>query len=195
MRSKGVTTLLLSCFLAAGTVTAWAQSLADVARRERAKNQSAPKATKVYTNDNIPHVTTIEASESQTSAESKPVTPSSTVGEQSEAASSEPEKPADKQMTKEYWESEFARERANLARAQEESTLAQDEFNLALANETRELDPQRKEELGQIVATKQADAGAKRAAEEKAQQALDDLKKKFEESGAPKEWMPPEENK
>lgn len=206
MRTRLLFILMLGCWVAASSGLARAQSLADVARRERTKKESAPKAAKVYTNDNLPRTTSIEesaaataspAAESSTTesarSESQSASNSSTSGQQEGSTSTDGKEPEDKKMTKEYWQAAFEAARANLARADEEMRLSQDELNLAQMNETRELDPQVKSDLSQTVAAKQSEFNATRTAEEEARQALDDLQKKFEDSGAPPDWMPPEE--
>ncbi|HET7840731.1 MAG TPA: hypothetical protein VFM21_03960, partial [Terriglobia bacterium] len=55
--TKWIVAILLAGFLGAAAGILSAQSLADIARKERAKKASEPKATKVYTNDNIPPAT------------------------------------------------------------------------------------------------------------------------------------------
>lgn len=206
MRTRLLFILMLGCWVAASSGPARAQSLGELARREKAKKESAPKAAKVYSNDNLPRTTSMEDSASATASsapessatagarsESKPESRSSTSGQQEGSTRTEEKEPEDKKMTKEYWQAAFEAARADLARADEEMRLSQDELNLARMNETRELDPQVKSDLGQNVAAKQSEFDAKRAAQEKARQAWDDLVKKFEESGAPTDWMPPEE--
>jgi hypothetical protein len=179
---------------AAGIVRA--QSLAEIARKERAKQASQPKATKVYTNENIPHVTAMDTAASAASSEAAPseTAANPAAGEPaSGGAAAEEKQPEDKKKTKEYWQGEFQKAHAALDLAQEESSLADDELSLTQANEVRELDPTKKSADSQDVAAKQTAADGKHAALDKAKQALEELKKQFDESGAPADWLPAED--
>jgi hypothetical protein len=203
MKTKNFTLIGLGCLLGMTAGVSYAQSVADVARAERAKKSSSSEHVKVYTNDNIPHVTTLqptaEAAPGPTSAESTAKTPeanpapaASGASEASKAPETE-KKAEDKVKTKEYWQGKFEAAKAALDRAEEEQRLSEDELNLAQMNQARELDPDKQPALNRDVTSKQAAADAKRAAAEKAKLALDDLKKEFEASGAPKEWLPAED--
>jgi hypothetical protein len=206
MKTKSLVIIVLGFGLGVvGARAAHAQSLADVARAERAKQAAQPKAVKVYTNDNIPHVTSMTAAsesapggapaEAGKPSEANATPPASTAASEAGKAPAPEEKAEDKAKTKEYWQSKFAEAQAAVSKADEELSLSQDELNLAQMNEARELDPDKQKELSQDVTAKQAAADSKREADEKAKQALDELKKEFEESGAPKEWLPAEETK
>ncbi len=189
--SKIIIGIILAAFVTGAAGFGRAQSLGDIARKLRAKQANQPKSTKVYTNDDIPPATvtgipSAEGAPSETSAVS-PATPET---KKPEASSSE-----DKKMTKEYWQAEFRKARAEVESAQEESALADDELNLAQANQVREADPTKKEQFNQEIAAKQAATGTKHAALDKAKQALDDLTKRFNESGAPADWLPADDNK
>lgn len=203
MKTKGIVLFVLGFFLGVSAGVTRGQSLADIARKEREKRQTQPKAVKVYTNDNLPRGASLEdrgADTGRASSSSLPETSPSTQSqpvsatpapEQQSTTTSSTEKPAeDKKKTKEYWQALFESARADLAKAEDARRLSEDELTLAQMNEARELDPQRRNELGQEVAAKLSAADAKRAAEEKAKQAVDELLKKFDESGAPKEWIP-----
>lgn len=196
----------LGCFLVASAGATRAQSLADIARKERAKKGSATKTEKVFTNDDMPRATSLEGRTSATPApsseetsigetapaEAKPATSPAPSDEKSAAE----EKPAeDKIKTKEFWQSKFAAARAVVARADQELLLSQDELNLSQMNEARELDPNLRSQLSQEVTSKQSEVDVKQAADDKAKQALADLQKEFDESGAPQEWLPAEEAK
>ena len=69
MKTKTLVLIIFACF--AGTALSYGQSLADLARQQRAKEASKPKATKVYTNDNIPHVTTMQEGPASTPSASR----------------------------------------------------------------------------------------------------------------------------
>ena len=60
----------LGCFMAASAGAIRAQSLADIARKERAKKGSPTKTEKVFTNDNMPRTISLEGRSSASSASS-----------------------------------------------------------------------------------------------------------------------------
>jgi hypothetical protein len=201
MKTRSLVILLVGCVLGAAA-TSFAQSLGEYARKERAKEASQPKATKVYTNDNIPRTTTLaepapsapQAPEnaSKPEAEGAKTTGTSETSEAKQAAEPE-QQPENKIRSKEYWQGRFAEAKANLNRADEEFKLSEDELNLEQMDQARELDPQKKAQLDQEVNNKQASVQSRREAYDKAKQALDEVKKEFAESGAPKDWLPADE--
>jgi hypothetical protein len=179
--------------LFAGSGFLSAQSLGDIARQERAKRERVghPPA-KVWTNDNIPHVTRIEPpapnpEATEPTAETTP--PSATTeapGPETPPAGTEPTE--SKQQSKGYWQEKFKSARAQLADAKERQSLAEDELSLLQTQEARELDPAAHQDLAAKVVAKSAEAEQARATTAKAQKALDDLQKEFDSSGAPAEW-------
>lgn len=206
MKSRNfLVVIVLAGLVSAAAGILRAQSLGEIARKERAKQASQPKASKVYTNDNIPRTTTMQEAASSaseaTTSESAAKTPEPGAPNSGEATGEDGAKklkeaqPEDKKMTKEYWQGEFQKAKGDLDKAQEESNLADDELSLSQANEARELDPVKKPAFTQDVAAKQAAAVDKHSALDKAKQALEDLKKRFDESGAPADWLPAEDNK
>jgi hypothetical protein len=168
------------------------QSLGDFARSERARRAQGRQATKVYTNDNLPQTATIaETAPSAQAATEKPPAPveSAETGAQPSSAAAPGKASEDKRKTKDYWQGRFKAARADLDHAQEELRLSEDELRLLQIQEARELDPQAKTKLSDQVASKQAEANSMRQGVDKAKQALADLEKEFEESGAPQDWM------
>lgn len=197
--NKWIVLMLLGGFLMAAAGVLRAQSLGEIARKERQNKANQPKATKVYTNDDIPRATMIGTSSETGSAEAAAKAPESgetassgagaAEGKQAEAAG-----PGDKK-TKEYWQAEYKKAKDNLDLAQEQSSLADDELSLAKANQVREADATKKADYDQQIATLRDTAGNKHAAVDKAKQAMDDLKKEFDDSGAPADWWPAAEQK
>ncbi len=193
---------VLAGLASAGAGILSAQSLGEIARKERAKQASHPKTAKVYTNDNMPRTTALQPAETGSEGESAPESAAKTPegGEAASTAEGEGKKPEEKQpddkkMTKEYWQEQFQNAKADLDKAQEQSTLADDELGLAQADQARQLDSDQRSLADKNVATKQTTADEKHAALDKAKQAMEDLKKRFEASGAPADWLPAEENK
>jgi ribosome-binding protein aMBF1 (putative translation factor) len=181
------------------------QSLGDLARQLRQQQRKAGlKATKVYTNDNLPARPPEETRAAASGMSSTPALSSSdkaqaqadsshAAGETSKApetgqAANEPVKPENEKGTKEYWQSRFKSARARLADAQERQHLAEDELNLLQIQDARELNATTKAELADKIKAKQDAVSGSRAATEEAQKALEDLQDEFKASGAPDEW-------
>jgi hypothetical protein len=204
MKTKCLSLIVLGGFLVVTAGISRGQSLAEIARQERAKQASQPKAVKVYTNDSIPRSTgmqeTAPTSPQAVSTEASPKTPETSAAQPESATTpasgkaAEPEKQAeDKIKTKEYWQGKFSTAKADLDRADEELRLNQDELNLNQMNQARELDPNKKAVLDQEVTAKQAEVASKQEAYDKAKRAMDEVKKEFDESGAPSDWLPADE--
>lgn len=194
---KSILLVILAAAVAAPWTVATAQSLGDLARKEREQREkSGKKPVKVFTNDNLP---ARPASEGPTAARGISTTPSETkpaeegkptAAETSPAEKGEanPEKPEDKMKTKEYWQAKFQAARKELADAQEQQQVTEDELNLLQIQQARELDQVAKDELGRKIETKQAEVTQKTQETLKAREALDKLQKEFQESGAPEDW-------
>lgn len=182
-----------------------AQSLGDVARRERQKQaKETKKPVKVFTNDDIPAPPPAE--------EAKPAEPSSasegtpaesaeqpatqpteqpaaqTTAEEAAPPTAEETKPADKQKTRDYWQGRFRAAKQRIADAEELQRLAEDELSLLQLQQARELDPVVKSDLDAQIQAKNTELESKRAATAKARKALEDLQKEFKDSGAPEDW-------
>lgn len=191
--------MLAACFAVAAAGVLKAQSLGELARQQKAKQSSQPKATKVFTNEDMPKATTLQPAESEAKGEASSETAAKKT-EGGEASSdsgekkSEEAKPDDKKQTKEYWQEQFQNAKADLNKAQEQSRLSDDELSLAQADAARQLDADKRSAADKNVAAKQSTADEKHAALDKATQAMDDLKKQFEESGAPADWLPADDD-
>ena len=175
-----------------------AQSLGDYARKQKAKQASQPKAAKVFTNEDMPKTTTLSPSDSgaegESAADSEAKKPEGEASAESGEKKSDDSNADDKKKTKDYWQEQFKAAKADLDKAQEQSSLADDELSLAQSDAARQLNADQRALADKNVATKQSAVDDKHAALDKAKQAMDDLKKQFEESGAPADWLPAEDN-
>lgn len=184
-----------------------AQSLGDAARQQREKKGKEPKkAGKVFTNENMPArpadegptAANISSEASEESSTEKP-SPDATKKEPtvpeagSEEGSSAPEKPATDDRGKDYWQQRFKGARRDLASAEEQQRLSEDEQSLLQVQQARELDPDVVNQLGDKIRAKMAEVDKKREATKKAQDDLDKIQKEFDDSGSPAEWSKTEE--
>ncbi len=182
-------TLIL--FLAASLLLipqmAAAQSLGEIARKLRQERKEHPeKAVKVYTNDNIPKSPEL-ASGPAPEIGPAPAEPGKA---QATPVPKTPRAPVESKMkTREYWQAKFRVARSVLAQAKEEQQLAGDQLSLLQIQQIRELNPNRSKQLKRRIGGKEGELKARREATEKAQEALDNLKKRFKESGAPEDWI------
>jgi len=174
------------------------ESLGDLARQirnQKDKDKDAKKASKVFTNDNLPEakpgeavssppgpVDTTPAKPGQT--DSKPATPPPA----EETGGKKPESPDGKAHDRDYWQGKFKAARQDLARAKSQQQLSEDELNLLQIQQAREIDPTAKADLTAKVQAKQSEVDTNKAAVDAAQKALDDLQQDFKDSGAPDDW-------
>jgi hypothetical protein len=182
------------------------QSLGDLARQQREKQaKDSRKAAKVYTNENMP---ARPPDEGRTAAGGISTPPGAEVTDKSAPGATgkggegtagegkppqatpatEAEKAEDKIKTRDYWQSRFKSARADLAKAEEEQQVVQDELQLLQIQQARELSPDVQGELKDKISAKNAELEAKKAVTSKAQKALEDLEKEFKDSSASEEW-------
>jgi cell pole-organizing protein PopZ len=170
------------------------ESLGDIARQLRAQHEkNDKKATKVFTNDNLPGYKPGEAISSPSAPEENPSTPAPSASNPgtsppSEETGSKPESPEEKMKTRDYWQGKFKAARQDLAKAKEMQQLSEDELNLLQIQQVRELDPTLKADLTTKVQDKQSQVDVNKATTQAAQKNLDDLEKDFQDSGAPDDW-------
>jgi len=196
----GRTALLFAILMLSAALPLLAQpqqqeSLGDLARQLREqRDKDAKKPAKVFTNDNLPAPKPGEAVNSQPAPPQNPSTPAQTTSKSTtppssqEAGGKQPESPEDKAHTRDYWQGKFKAARQQAARAKEMQQLAEDELNLLQIQQVREINPNAKADLTAKVQAKQSEVDTNKAATEAAQQALADLEKAFEDSGAPEDW-------
>jgi hypothetical protein len=181
-------TLLFTILVFAAAIPLHAQtpqqeSLGDLARQVRAQQDKSPKkATKVFTNDNLPAAKPGEA------VSSSPPPPESKSSEPQETDSSSSESKGEGIHTKDYWQAKFKAAREDVAKAKAAEQLSDDELNLLQIQQAREIDPTTKADLTNKVQAKQSDVDLLKATTAAAQKALDDLEKSFKDSGAPEDW-------
>ena len=112
---------------------AGAQSLGEIARKIRAEKQNAPKATRVYTNDNMPKqggLSMTTTPEAPAAAAAGKEAAGKEAGEGKEAAGKEPEKKSQAEEEKE-WRAKFAKLREELKYEEKKLDVLQRELNLS----------------------------------------------------------------
>ncbi|MGA3325128.1 MAG: hypothetical protein ABSF45_11695 [Terriglobia bacterium] len=192
------TILLLSVALPLVAQPQQQESLGDLARKIRAQHdKNDKKATKVFTNDNLPAPKPGEAVSSPPLPPENPSTPAPSASNpeapppSEETGSNPPSSPQDKLKTHDYWQGKFQAARQSLAKAKELQQLSEDELNLLQIQQVRENDPTAKANLTTKVQDKQSEVDVNKATTEAAQKVLDDLEKAFQDSGAPADWSQP----
>jgi PAB1-binding protein PBP1 len=182
------TTLLFTALVFAAAIALHAQtqqqeSLGDLARQAREQqDKNSKKATKVFTNDNLPAPKPGEA------VSSSPPPPESKPNASQETGSNSSESKGEGIQTKEYWQAKFKAARQDIAKAKEAEQLSDDELNLLQIQQAREIDPTAKADLTTKVQAKQSEVDILKATTAAAQKNLDDLEKTFKDSGAPEDW-------
>ena len=112
----------MGLILAAFSAGAQEQSLAEAARKAREKKKDAPKATKVFTNDNIPKAG------AEVSVVGSTAAPAAEGGETPAAKAGE--EPIDPSKDEAGWRAKFADMRGKIAQAEKELDILQRELNL-----------------------------------------------------------------
>jgi len=118
--------LILAVAFSAG---AQEQSLAEAARKAREKKKDAPKAAKVFTNDNLP---TAAGQVSVVGSGTAPATEGAAEGGEKagEKAAAAAEEPKDPSKDEAGWRARFAEMRSKIAQAEKEVDILQRELNL-----------------------------------------------------------------
>lgn len=172
------------------------QSLGEIARQCRKEREAREKKgevpVKVFTNDDIAKMPPIAILKSSTqmpsSLPAQPAAPQEASGGKPQPGASAGEKGPTK--SKEYWQARFESARAHLAHAIEEQQLVEDELRLLQIQQARELNSDLSRQLNGQIDASTVDLEVKRAATEKARQAMEKLEKEFKDSGAPHDWIP-----
>ncbi len=171
------------------------ESLGTVARQLREqKANDARKATRVFTNDNLPEpkfgepISTSPAPPEPASSLTKAASSAEASHPAEETAPKAHESDEGKIKTRDYWQERFKAARSDVGRAKEQQQLAEDELYLLQIQQVRELDSIAKDDLNAKVQAKQSDVDVDKAATGAAQKALSELTKAFKESGAPDDW-------
>jgi len=188
--------------------TGSAQSLGEAARQYRKEQEARKKEgkvpVKVFTNDDIARMPPAATSDSSQRKPSTPASPPAPTAQQPESAQppgttvveapagasgAQPGNAEDRVKSREYWQARFKAAHAALSNAREEQTLVEDELQLLQIQQARELDPDQSRKLNRRIDAATLQLVAKRAATEKAQQAMDEIEKEFKSSGAPPDWI------
>lgn len=210
MKAIAIRTAALAVLMTFLAAAAGAQSLAEIARKMKAEHaKQGENPAKVYTNDNIPHVPSIqpsnagnsEAGSGEANSQPKSSNPAISLAEKASQSGSREATAAnnaeeqtsgqpteDKKKTKAYWQAHFKQDRQVLALAKEHQELVENEMNLLELQQARELDPNKKADLGGQITSKQAEVATRKAETAAAQNKLDELEKAFKASGAPEDW-------
>ncbi len=197
MKTERLITILVGLALVVAASTAAAQSLGNVARKQREeRRQQTNKPTKVLTNEDLETRPTSEGPTAAAGMAEEPKSPGEETLSTLAATSNEPselqepgeESAADKMKTREYWQNAFKAAKAKIAAAEEVQRLVEDELGLLQIQRARELSPTAQAELDSRISSKSAELANKRADTAKAKQALEKLEEQFKESGAPADW-------
>jgi hypothetical protein len=195
MTRTSVRGVFLAVVLGLPVLAAAQQSLGDLARALREqRDKAAKKPTKVYTNDDLPALPPGQRQPPAAGFSSAPPAPQpfpevrGPAQPAGGAGGGKPESLGDKKRTKDYWQGKFKPLRGELAKAEEDQQLVEDELNLLQIQAARELNATAKQELEEKIKDKQATADAKRAVTAPVRKKLQDLEKEFKDSGAPDDW-------
>ncbi|HEV2378488.1 MAG TPA: hypothetical protein VG206_01680 [Terriglobia bacterium] len=94
--------------------------------------------------------------------------------------------------SEQYWRVRFKAARGELAKAQEQQKLAEDEVALLQSQQAHEMASGNASAFNSQISAKQSEAESKRAAVEQAQRDLEALEQELKESRSPQAWSEPE---
>jgi hypothetical protein len=175
-RALWIVTFAIFC-----TVSANGQTIADIARQERANRKNAPKApTPTITNSRA-----AQAKGSEVSSAPAPVAEATAATKPAESAQL-PEAPKDAR-NEEWWRNEFDKARVDLRRAENQAAVAQLELNAANRDYlTRSFDPDGRGPAAIGAATARLDAAQRNV--EQARGKIGGLEEELRRAGAPAGW-------
>ena len=154
------------------------QSLADLAKKEREKQQAKPR--KVYTNDDLTKYEDLRSSTPGTPA----AQPSDSTGTSAKTAISEPDDSSERAWSKRFIEAK-ARVQNSKAKAEALQTKLND-LNLKLLRQSDVYD--RENVYGPLIAQAKQQFEENKAEAAAAQQGLEDLREELRKSGNPVSW-------
>ena len=163
-------------------ISASAQSLGDVARRQKTSNR--PKAAKVWTNDDMPSVPQSEPATAPADADKK----TDEAKSDSDKDAAKPAAPAgDKDSAAKAMTAQIASQKEEISRLGRELDIAQREFKLQVANYYADAgnslrDPKAWQDQSKKT---QDEIAAKQAALDKAKQKLADMQEAARKAGFP----------
>jgi hypothetical protein len=196
MNSRRLTLASLLIFVVAGGAVAAEQSLAEAARQaKQQREKETKKVVRVFTNDNLPPpapwetvTPSPEVAKSTPESEAQPGTKAKEAGSAAKATEPAAETSTDKTKSREYWQAKFTAARNDVASAESVLRLAQDELSLLQLQQAREIDPEVQSQVATKIEAKHSEIATLQTRVDKARQALDDLQKEFDASGAPADW-------
>jgi DNA repair exonuclease SbcCD ATPase subunit len=193
MRFGKLTTIVTMLLLVLAASPCPAQSLGEIARELRQQKKESKQPVKVFTNDNLPppspwEPVTMGSSPSTVKAE-KELQEQPAGGQENKEIEVPPEKKDGKKESTEELEAQLKTARQELASAQEQQQLSEDELNLLQLQQAREggLDSELHAQIQEKIDAKQTEVETKRAVTAKAQEKVDEIAKKLEELRADKD--------
>jgi len=172
------------CIVAPRLAGAQAQSLADLARQQRAKKQQEPKGGKVFTNEDIPAPTLAGTPPSQPAGEAPAGAPATAEGAQPAAATQK----SPEELEKEYRD-KFTKLREDQTLEERRLDVMQRELNLAQQQVYSDPNVALREQYGREEINKRTgEIETQKAAVEKAKQAVADLEEELRTKSLPAGW-------
>jgi hypothetical protein len=169
-------------FTVLSSVWAGAQTIADIARQERAKRPAATQRAVVVNNKTL-------GIKPKPSAETRPAEPTATTATTATTAPQAAPAPADQPPARDekWWRSQFEEARTEVRRAENQLAVAQLELNAANRDFlTRSYDPDNRAPAAVAAATKRLDEANKTLTATRAKVAF--LEEELRRAGAPAGW-------
>jgi hypothetical protein len=187
--------LSILCFALAGATAAplWAQSLADVSKKEEDRRKNIKEPSKVYTNKDLPSVpaSTTEPASDQTTDADKTAADSAKGDDKAADKGKDKDKDAKDKAVKDqaYWSSRQQTLQTQLDHDQEFAEALQTRINSLNTDFVNRDDPAQRATIGATRDKSIADLGRLKLAIEKDKQALADLQEEARRAGVPPGWL------
>ena len=194
MKRRVLARVLCLSLISATAAPLYAQSLADLSRKEEERRKTVKEPSKVYTNKDLPSVPSPTETSSETSAsdEAKAAEPSSDAAKDHKSTDSKAKdkEGADKTVKDQsYWSGRLKDLQTRLEHDEDFSDALQTRINSLTADFVNRDDPAQRAVIGANRDKSVAELDRLRLAIEKDKQAIADLREEARRAGVPPGWL------
>jgi hypothetical protein len=194
MKRRALARIVCLSLISATAAPLYAQSLADLSRKEEERRKTVKEPSKVYTNKDLPSVPSSAGASSDTAAadEAKDANkaPDAAKDEKSADAKTKDKEGADKTVKDQaYWSSRLKELQTRLEHDEDFSDALQTRINSLTADFVNRDDPAQRAAIGANRDKSVAELDRLKLAIEKDRQAIADLQEEARRAGVPPGWL------
>jgi hypothetical protein len=187
MRFKGFVSFT-AALLVAAAVPVFAQSLADVAKKEEERRKKVPDAAKVYTNKDLSPAPT-SSTPPPAAAPGEPSPAAATPGDASKAADAEKDKEKDPKKTQAYWGGKMKALQEEVSRNETFAEALQSRINALSTDFVNRDDPAQRAVITQNRQKAMAELDRLKKTIADGKKAITDLEEDARRAGIPPGWL------